>query len=166
MAEPCCTLPSAATLPSKARSLEFLPRNSVTSSVLDIPKHQPASPRSWGDMIPMSLVEGWPLLTGTDVLQHQLVTSSSGMLYASRRFLTVFGGLHVIGLGLLLLRGSCLWDQGLGASLFLGVFISLLCVDPATPALPSWEGPVTPPQGRGKGKPLPAAGIKGNDPQH
>lgn len=40
----------------------------TTTSVLDIPKHWPVSPRSWGDMIHMSLVEGWPLLTGTDVL--------------------------------------------------------------------------------------------------
>lgn len=51
------------------------------------------------------------------------------MLYASPWFLTVLGGLHVIRLCLLLLRGNS---------------ISLLCADSMTQALPSWQGPVTP----------------------
>uniref|UniRef100_A0A2K6SV88 Uncharacterized protein n=1 Tax=Saimiri boliviensis boliviensis TaxID=39432 RepID=A0A2K6SV88_SAIBB len=44
----------------------------------------------------------------------------------------------------LLLTSNCHCDQGLGAYIFLHVFISLTCVDLITLALPSWKGLVTP----------------------
>lgn len=85
-----------------------------------------------------SLVEGWtrcPTQLGQMFYEHQLATSSEEMLYASPRFLTSLERLWIGPYCTLLL--TRLWDQDLGAYLFFSVFISLLCVDPITQALPS-----------------------------
>lgn len=70
----------------------------------------------------------------------------------SPRFLAPLEGLWVGLCHTLILTGGCLWDQGLGAYLLLSVFISPLSVDPTTQAPLSWEGLVTPPAARQKGK--------------
>uniref|UniRef100_A0A2K5Z9L7 Uncharacterized protein n=1 Tax=Mandrillus leucophaeus TaxID=9568 RepID=A0A2K5Z9L7_MANLE len=135
MAECCCTLPSGCRPAQKGQQLGFLPRNCVG------PLHTSATPAA-----PAGGCDS--LEYGGEVTPDVLVAPASHFpeetLYISPGFLMPSEGLRSGVCHTFLLTSNCHWDQGLGAYIFLRVFISLTCVDLITLTLPSWKGPVTP----------------------
>uniref|UniRef100_A0A2K6PM65 Uncharacterized protein n=1 Tax=Rhinopithecus roxellana TaxID=61622 RepID=A0A2K6PM65_RHIRO len=131
MAECCCTLPSGCRPAQKGQQLGFLPRNCVG------PLHTSATPAA-----PAGGCDS--LEYGGEVTPGPLVTSQKKLCIFPPRFLMPSEGLRSGVCHAFLLTNNCHWDQGLGAYIFLRVFISLTCVDLITLTLPSWKGPVTP----------------------